>query len=92
MELIAYAKQAGFSLAQIQALQESASRGSPSDLLWRNLAAGKADELGQIIFRAQEAKNRLAALSRCRCRNLVECGDLLWNEAQNSQTATPRRR
>ncbi len=29
LELIAYAKQAGFSLAQIQALQESASRGCP---------------------------------------------------------------
>jgi MerR family redox-sensitive transcriptional activator SoxR len=41
LELIAYAKEAGFSLAQIHALQESASRGSPPDLLWRDLAAGK---------------------------------------------------
>ena len=65
LELIAYAKRAGFSLAQIQALQESASRGKPPALLWRDLAVGKADELDQIIFRAQEAKNRLATLSRC---------------------------
>ena len=44
LELIAYAKQAGFSLAQIQALQESVSRGSPPDLLWRDLAPGKEEE------------------------------------------------
>jgi MerR family redox-sensitive transcriptional activator SoxR len=85
LELIAYAKRAGFSLAQIQALQESASRGNPPDRLWRDLAKGKAAELEQVIVRAQEAKRRLAALSRCRCRNLVECGDLLWNEADNVQ-------
>jgi MerR family redox-sensitive transcriptional activator SoxR len=83
LELIAYAKRAGFSLAQIQALQESASRGNPPNRLWRDLAAGKAAELDQVIFRAQEAKCRLEALSRCRCRNLAECGDLLWNEAEN---------
>jgi MerR family redox-sensitive transcriptional activator SoxR len=82
LELIAYAKRAGLSLAQIKALQESASRGNPPDRLWRDLAKGKAAELDQVIVRAQEAKRRLAALSRCRCRNLAECGDLLWNEAE----------
>jgi MerR family redox-sensitive transcriptional activator SoxR len=83
LELIAYAKRAGFSLAQIQTLQQSASCGNPPDRLWRDLAKGKAAELDQVIVRAQEAKRRLAALSRCRCRNLAECGDLLWNEAEN---------
>src|SRR6266436_2781840 len=63
LELIAYAKRAGFSLAQIQALQESASCGKPLALLWRDLAKGKAAELDQVIVRAQEAKRRLAALS-----------------------------
>jgi MerR family redox-sensitive transcriptional activator SoxR len=83
LELIAYAKRAGFSLAQIQALQKSASLGNPPDRLWRDLAKGKAAELDQVIVRAQEAKRRLAALSRCRCRNLAECGDLLWNARSN---------
>jgi MerR family transcriptional regulator, redox-sensitive transcriptional activator SoxR len=83
LELIAYAKQAGFSLSQIQALQEGASRGNPLAQLWRELAAGKAAELDRIIVWAQEAKRRLAALSRCRCRNLSECGDRLRNEAEN---------
>jgi MerR family transcriptional regulator, redox-sensitive transcriptional activator SoxR len=85
LELIAYAKRAGFSLAQIQALQESASRGKPPALLWRDLAEGKAAELDQVIVRAQEAKRRLAALSQCRCRNLAECDDLLRNKVENAQ-------
>ena len=33
LELIAYAKRAGFSLAEIQVLQESAYRGNPPALL-----------------------------------------------------------
>jgi MerR family redox-sensitive transcriptional activator SoxR len=78
VRLIAYAERAGFSLAQIQTLQEKASEGKPPALLWPDLAAAKAYELDQIIFRAQEAKNRLATLSRCRCRNLTECSDVAF--------------
>jgi MerR family redox-sensitive transcriptional activator SoxR len=85
LELISYAKRAGFSLAQIQTIQESDSRGESPALVWRNLAAVKAAELDQVIVRAQEAKLRLAALSRCRCRSLAECGDRLQNKAQKAQ-------
>jgi DNA-binding transcriptional MerR regulator len=84
LELIAYAKRAGFSLTQIQTLLESASCGKSPARLWRDLAVRKADELDQVIVRAQEAKHRLAALSRCRCRNLAECGDRLRNERGNA--------
>ena len=45
LRLIAYAERAGFSLAQIQTLQEKASEGKPPDLLWPDLAAAKAYEL-----------------------------------------------
>jgi MerR family redox-sensitive transcriptional activator SoxR len=82
LELIAYAKLAGFSLAQIQLLQVNASRGKQLALLWRDLAARKAAELDQVIAKAKEAKRRLAVLSRCQCRNLAECGDRLRNEAE----------
>jgi MerR family redox-sensitive transcriptional activator SoxR len=85
LELIAYAKRAGFSLAEIQVLQESAYRGNPPAPLWWDLAKGKAVELDQVIVRAQEAKRRLAALSRCRCRDLVECGEWLRNEEESVQ-------
>jgi MerR family redox-sensitive transcriptional activator SoxR len=83
LELIVYAKRAGFSLAQIQALQDGASCGKPPALLWRDLAKEKVAELDQVIVRAREAKRRLVVLSRCRCRNLAECGDRLRNEAEN---------
>jgi MerR family transcriptional regulator, redox-sensitive transcriptional activator SoxR len=85
LELIAYAKRAGFSLAKIQALQDGVSCGKPPALLWRDLAKEKAAELDQVIVRAQEAKRRLVVLSRCRCRNLAECGDLVRNKVENTQ-------
>src|SRR5260370_9785654 len=83
LELIAYAKRAGFSLAQIQALQESASRGNPPNRLWRDLAAGKAAELDQAIFRAQEAERQPQALSAWRSPNLSAWRSHLWKQAGN---------
>jgi MerR family transcriptional regulator, redox-sensitive transcriptional activator SoxR len=83
LQLIAYAKRAGFNLVQIRALQETAAGGEPPARLWRDLAAAKAIELDQIILRAQQAKRRLAKLSQCRCRTLAECSDLLRNNVGN---------
>ena len=84
LELITYAKQAGFSLGQIQALQEGASRGKSPARIWRDLVVEKAAELDQILFRVHQAQRRLAALARCRCRNLAECVDHLRDEVKNA--------
>ena len=86
VELITYAKRAGFSLAQIRALRGSASLGKPPASLWHDLAFRKAAELDQVIVRAQEAKKRLVALLQCRCRSLAKCGDLLRNKAATTRT------
>ena len=77
VELIAYAKRAGFTLAQIRSVQENASLGNPPASLWRDLAMRKAAELDQVIVRAQQAKKRLVTLSQCTCRSLAQCGDFL---------------
>ena len=87
LQLIAYAKNAGFRLTQIQALQERASCGEPPARLWRDLAAAKAVELDRVILRAKQAKRRLAKLSECRCPSLNECGDLLANDLEKAQIA-----
>jgi MerR family transcriptional regulator, redox-sensitive transcriptional activator SoxR len=75
--LIVFAKQAGFSLKEIQTIQQS--RKSPIQL-WRDLAATKATELDRVILRAEEAKRRLAVLSRCRCQDFFECSDRVARE------------
>jgi MerR family redox-sensitive transcriptional activator SoxR len=62
VELITYAKRAGFTLAQIRSLRENASLGNPLATLWHDLAARKAAELNEVIVRAEQAKKRLVAL------------------------------
>jgi MerR family redox-sensitive transcriptional activator SoxR len=81
-------------LRQTGGLQSGQNPGPPgrclqreAALLWRDLAKEKVAELDQVIVRAQEAKRRLVVLSRCRCRNLAECGDRLRNEAENVNLA-----
>ena len=63
LELIAYAKRAGFSLAEIQILQESAYRGNPPAPLWCDLAKGKAVELDKSL---SERRRRNVGSRRCR--------------------------
>jgi DNA-binding transcriptional MerR regulator len=82
VKLIAYAKRAGFTLAQIRSVQENASLGKSPASLWRYLATRKAAELDQVI-RAQQAKKRLVTLSQCRCRSLAKCGDFLQSSGGN---------
>jgi MerR family redox-sensitive transcriptional activator SoxR len=83
VELIVYAKRAGFTLAQIRSVQENASLGEPPASLWHDLATRKAAELDQVIVRARQAKERLVTLSQCRCRSLAKCGDFLQSSGCN---------
>jgi DNA-binding transcriptional MerR regulator len=56
LEFITWVKQAGFSLRQIQAFQQGASRGKAAAWLWRDLVVEKAAELDQIFFRVYQAQ------------------------------------
>lgn len=73
IELVALAKRAGFSLAEIRVILSGVSRRTPPSAVWRRLASDKLPEVEQTLVEAQAMKRILEAGLRCECLSLEEC-------------------
>jgi MerR family redox-sensitive transcriptional activator SoxR len=67
------ARDAGFTMAEIQTLVSGFDEGAPLGVRWRTLAEQKLAELEVQISRAQGMKRVLEEGIRCQCLNLDEC-------------------
>ena len=73
LAFIQLARDAGFSMAEIQTLVSSFDETAPLGVRWRTLAEQKLAELEVLIIRAQGMKRVLEEGIRCQCLNLDEC-------------------
>jgi MerR family redox-sensitive transcriptional activator SoxR len=73
LELIAVAKEAGFTLEEVGTLLESADRGDPAHRQLRALAERKLPEVDALIERAQAVREWLTIASDCGCQTLDDC-------------------
>lgn len=87
LEIIAVAKQAGFSLDEIRVLLTSIDQGAPAHEQLQALAARKLPEVDAAIERAQTMREWLAAAGECGCETLESCGlfvgDMLSKEVRS---------
>jgi MerR family redox-sensitive transcriptional activator SoxR len=74
LALIAFAKKAGFSLREIHALKSRNPTGKLLHQSWHEIAQKKSTALDLVIAQAQQSKISLEMLSKCRCRDIDECG------------------
>lgn len=73
LELIAVAKEAGFTLDEVRTLLESADRGDPAHRQLRALAERKLPEVDALIERAQAVREWLTVATACGCESLDDC-------------------
>jgi MerR family redox-sensitive transcriptional activator SoxR len=73
LELIQVAKQASFSLKEIELLMGEISAGSSLSGSWKELAQQKLVEVDALIARAQGMKRILLEGLDCECLNLNDC-------------------
>lgn len=73
LQIIAVAKQAGFSLDEIRALLSSTDSGAPVAEALKALAARKLPEVEALIKRAEGMRGWLAAASECDCATVEDC-------------------
>ena len=73
MRTIAFARTAGFTLAEIAALGKSVDEEGPLFQNWKTLAEKKLAELDEVIARAQEMKRHLRQGLDCVCRTAETC-------------------
>lgn len=73
IEMVALAKQAGFTLAETRVILTGFSRRTPPSDVWRHLAERKLPEVEQTLTEARAMKGILEAGLRCECLRLEDC-------------------
>src|SRR5215212_3541817 len=73
LEVIALAKQVGFSLAEIRMILDGISTEEPPSKLWRELAKEKLPAVETTLLQAMAMKGVLEAGLTCECIALEDC-------------------
>jgi MerR family redox-sensitive transcriptional activator SoxR len=73
IEMVALAKRAGFTLAEIRIILSGVSSSTPPSEVWRRLASDKLPEVEQTLVEAQAMKRILEAGLRCECLSFEVC-------------------
>ena len=74
LAVIAYAKRAGFTIAETKLLLRGFGPDATASARWSSLARRKQEELDRVIEDARRMKNLLRLVARCKCLTLEECG------------------
>lgn len=77
LSLIALAREAGFSMAEIKRLVTGFSPGTRPAARWKELAERKLGELDAVIARAERMRAVLRIAMDCGCFRLEDCRALL---------------
>lgn len=80
LALIELAKRAGFTVSEIKKLLSGFARRTPPGERWRTLTSGKMTQLDQRIAEAEQMKEVLRTIMRCRCPSLEDCGRIIRSE------------
>lgn len=73
LELIHFAQESGFTLAEIKVLFHGFEANTPPALRWQKLAREKLAEVDALIIRAQVMKRMLENGLNCGCLRLEDC-------------------
>jgi MerR family redox-sensitive transcriptional activator SoxR len=77
LSLIALAREAGFTIAEIKRLVKGFTPGTPPAAKWRELASRKLVEVDEMIQRAERMRSVLQIALDCGCFRLEDCSVLL---------------
>lgn len=75
--VIAFAKEAGFTLREIRQLFSGFATTTPAGARWRKLATVKLDEIEALSRRIDAMKNLLREALRCGCIELDACAKVI---------------
>lgn len=73
LQAVKLAKDAGFRLDEIRAMQDAMQRGTPTSVEWNLLAQKKLDEINSIIYHAQVMKAFIEESLKCDCKDPTNC-------------------
>jgi MerR family redox-sensitive transcriptional activator SoxR len=80
--VIAFAKEAGFTLREIRQLFTGFASATPAGSRWQKLATAKLAEVEALAARIEAMKELLREALRCGCIELETCGQLFREQAE----------
>jgi MerR family transcriptional regulator, redox-sensitive transcriptional activator SoxR len=86
--VIAFAKEAGFTLREIRQLFNGFASETPAGVRWQKLATAKLAEMEALAVRVEAMKELLRVALRCGCVELDSCAELF---RAKGHVAAPRR-
>ncbi len=86
LSLIALAREAGFTIAEIKRLVTDFRPGTPPATRWRELATRKLVEIDEMVARAERMRSVLRIALDCGCFRLDDCSALLDAGPVNGQS------
>ena len=86
--MIAFAKEAGFTLREIKQLFNGFASETPAGVRWQKLATAKLAEMEALAVRVEAMKELLRVALRCGCVELDSCAELF---RANGHVAPPNR-
>jgi MerR family redox-sensitive transcriptional activator SoxR len=90
LSLIALAREAGFTMAEIKRLVKGFTPGTAPAAKWRELAARKLVEIDEMMQRAERMRAVLRIALDCGCFRLEDCSVLLDAAATEGQNPCAR--
>jgi DNA-binding transcriptional MerR regulator len=98
LSVIAFARKAGFTLAEIKVLFNGFEPGTPASRRWRTLSRKKLRDVELLVARLKRMERLLKSSSHCRCEKLADCGRMMRSghaagpEASPVMRTAPKRR
>jgi len=86
LSLIALAREAGFTIAEIKRLVSGFKPGTLPAARWRELATRKLSEIDEIVARAERMRSVLTVALDCGCFRLDDCAALLEAGPRNGES------
>jgi DNA-binding transcriptional MerR regulator len=90
LQVITFAKEAGFKLREIRQLFDGYASDTPAGVRWQHLATTKLAELDALAARIEVMKKLLREALRCGCVELDACGKLFRARAGRKPRNGPR--
>ena len=86
LSLIALAREAGFTMAEIKGLVTGFTPGTRPAARWRELATRKLAQIDEMVARADRMRDLLRVALDCGCFRLEDCSALLEAGPVNGQS------
>jgi MerR family transcriptional regulator, redox-sensitive transcriptional activator SoxR len=87
LTIIKFAREAGFTIAEIKVLTNGFQEGRTASVRWKEVAEKKWDDMESQMVRLKGMQRLLMKSMQCRCVRLEDCGRMMLSQSRQASEA-----